>query len=156
MNGITHFPKNVVIILSIILSAFWDKTILVYGTLLGIVSQLIYQLYFALKNGYRYKIQTKLIDNDIKKLGYLIIPVFIGTIVQQLNVMIDRTLASTLSEGSIAALDFAYKLDLFVFGVFTVPVVMVIYPMISQLAAKDDWETFNDTVQKSINYMLLL
>lgn len=150
------FPKNIVIILSTILSAFWDKNILVYGTLFGIASQLFYQLYFALKNGYTYKIQRKLVDNDIKQLGYLIIPVFLGMTVQQLNVLIDRVLASTLSEGSIAALDFAYKLDLFVFGVFTAPVVMVIYPMISQLAAKDDWKTFNDTIQKSISYMLLL
>lgn len=150
------FPKNIVIILSTVLSYFWNKSILAYGTLLGIASQLVYQLYFALKGGYTYKFQRKLIDSDIKNLGYLIIPVFLGMTVQQLNVLIDKTLASTLSEGSIAALNFADKLNSFVFGIFTAPLVMVVYTIISQLAAKEDWKAFYDTIQKSISFMLLL
>lgn len=154
--GFIAFPKNIVIILSSILSYFWDKSILVYGTLFGIAGQLFYQLHFALKNGYTYKFEKKLVDKDIKQFGYLIIPIILGMTVQQLNVLIDKTLASTLVEGSIAALDFAYKLDLFVFGVFTAPVVMVVFTMISQLAAKDDWKAFNDTIEKSIRYMLLI
>lgn len=154
--GFISFPKNTVIILSSVLSYFLDKSLLVYGTLFGIVSQLFYQLYFALKNGYTYRIEKKLVDQDVKQFGCLIIPIVLGMSVQQLNVLIDKTLASTLVEGSIAALDFAYKLDLFVFGVFTAPVVMVVFTMVSELAAKDDWKAFNDTIEKSIRYMLLI
>lgn len=150
------FPKNLVIIISIILSYFWNKNILVYGTLVSIVCQMLYQLYFAFRNGYAYEIQKRLVDRDTIRLGYLVMPVFLGMTVQQLNVIIDKTLASTLSEGSIAALNFANKLELFVFGVFTAPLIMVVYTKMSQLAAKDDWIAFDSTVRKSINYMLLL
>lgn len=156
VTALVAFPKNIVIIISTILSYFWSKNMLVYGTLLAIASQMLYQLFFAFKNGYTYKIQSKLIDKDTRQLGLLIMPVFLGMTVQQLNVLIDKTLASTLSEGSIAALNFANKLESFVFGVFAVPLVMVVYTVMSQLAAKDDWKAFDDTVRKSISYMLLL
>lgn len=156
ISAFIAFPNNMIIITAIFLSSIWDKNILIYGTLLGMVSQILFQSYFACKTGYTYTLRPPLKNGHIKKLLYLVMPVFLGMAVQQINVLIDRTLASTLPEGSIAALNFADRLNLFVYGVFTASVATVIYPRLSQLAAKNDRRAFKNDIIKSINFMCLL
>ena len=73
-----------------------------------------------------------------------------------MNTMIDRTLASTLVEGSISALNYANKLNTFVMGLFIMSVSAVIYPMLSKLSSQNDNTKFIDTVIKSINSVILL
>ena len=51
-------------------------------------------------------------------MSWLIGPVLIGVAVNQINTMVDRTLASTLVEGSISALNYANKLNGFVMALF--------------------------------------
>ena len=60
-------------------------------------------------------------------MSWLIGPVLIGVAVNQINTMVDRTLASTLIEGSICALNYANKLNGFVMAMFITSVAVVIY-----------------------------
>ena len=59
-------------------------------------------------------------------MSWLIGPVLIGVAVNQINTMVDRTLASTLVEGSISALNYANKLNGFVMALFITSVGAVI------------------------------
>lgn len=70
--------------------------------------------------------------------------------------MIDRTLASTLVEGSISALNYANKLNGFVMAMFITSVAAVIYPMLSKLSSEDNKEKFTSSVVQSINSVILL
>ena len=47
---------------------------------------------------------------------WLIGPVLIGVAVNQINTIVDRTIASTLVEGSISALNYATKLKSICYG----------------------------------------
>lgn len=58
-------------------------------------------------------------------MSWLIGPVLIGVAVNQINTMVDRTLASTLVEGSISALNYANKLNGFVMALFITSVVLL-------------------------------
>lgn len=153
LNG---FPYNIIIISSIILSAKFNIYILIYGTLLAMISQFLFQIPFAWKKGYKYRAYINIQDENIKKMMYLVAPVFIGVSVNQLNVLVDRTLASTLVEGSISALNFANRLNGFVMGLFVSSIATVIYPMLSNLSAKNNIETFKRSVVKSVNAIALL
>ncbi|WZL71508.1 murein biosynthesis integral membrane protein MurJ [Clostridiaceae bacterium 35-E11] len=150
------FPNNIILITAIFLSSIWNKDILIYGTLLGMLSQFLFQYYFVYRTGYSYQLKIQLRDRNIKKLIYLVMPIFLGMTVQQINTLVDRTLASTLIEGSIAALNFADRLNLFVYGVFTASIATVIYPFLSQLAAQNDQRAFKNSIIKSINFMCIL
>ena len=75
-------------------------------------------------------------------MSWLIGPVLIGVAVNQINTMVDRTLASTLVEGSISALNYANKLNGFVMAMFITSVAAVIYPMLSKLSSEDNKEKF--------------
>ena len=89
-------------------------------------------------------------------MSWLIGPVLIGVAINQINTMVDRTLASTLVEGSISALNYANKLNGFVMALFITSVGAVIYPMLSRLSSEDNKEKFISSVVQSINSVILL
>lgn len=154
--GLISVPKNIIIITSIILSVKYNPYIMIWGTLFGIATEFIFQLPFAIKNGYKYQPYINIKDKYIKKMSWLIGPVLIGVAVNQINTMVDRTLASTLLEGSISALNYANKLNGFVMAMFITSVAAVIYPMLSKLSSEDNKEKFTSSVVQSINSVILL
>lgn len=154
--GLIGIPFNIIIIVSIILSAKINIYILPIGTLIAMFSQLLFQLPFAYKKGYKYKPILNIKDEYVKKIIWLVGPVFIGVAVEQVNSMVDRTLASTLAEGSISALNYANRLNGFVMGLFIVSIGAVIYPILSKLSFNNRNEEFIDIVVRSINSVILL
>ena len=155
--GIISVPKNIIIIISMILSVkYVNPYIMIWGTLLGMASEFLIQIPFAVKEGYKYEIYINFKDKYIKKMAWLIMPVLIGVAVNQINTMVDRTLASTLAEGSVSALNYANKLNGFVMALFITSVATVIYPMLSKLSIEDNKEKFNTSIVQSINSVILL
>lgn len=154
--GLISVPKNIIIITSIILSVKYNPYIMIWGTLLGIATEFLFQLPFAIKSGYKYQPYINIKDKYIKKMSWLIGPVLIGVAVNQINTMVDRTLASTLVEGSISALNYANKLNGFVMAMFITSVAAVIYPILSKLSSEDNKEKFTSSVVQSINSVILL
>ena len=154
--GLGSLPKNIIIIVSIFLSAKYNSVIIAIGTLLGIASEFLFQVPFAAKNGYKYKPFLDLKDAKMKKLVILIAPIFVGIAVNQINTMVDKSLASTLPLGSVAALNFASKLNSFVISIFIVSITAVVYPLISRLSVENSKEDFAQVVVRSVNSITLL
>ena len=123
--GLISLPQNIIVIISIILSAKYGPYVLIWGTLIGISSQVIFQLPFAYKVGYRLKPQIDLKDSHLKKMLVLTGPVLVGVAVNQVNIMVDKNLASLLPEGSISALNFADRLNNFILALFITSIVAV-------------------------------
>ncbi len=154
--GLISVPKNIVIIGSILLSIKYNPYIMIWGTLIGISLEFLFQLPYAIRNGYRYESYINIKDEYIKELAWLILPVLIGVAVNQVNSLVDRTLASTLAEGSISALNYANKLNGFVMALFIASIGSVIYPMLSKLSTDNNKEDFKLSVIRSINSVSLL
>lgn len=154
--GLASLPKNIVIIGSIFLSMKYGPYFMIWGTLIGIGIEFLFLVPFAVKKGYEYKFIINFKDKYIKKMLLLIIPVFIGVAVSQINVLVDRTLASTLGEGAVSALNYANKLHVFVIILFITSIGSVIYPMLAKLSTNNDKGKFIESVTKSINSIVLL
>ena len=154
--GLIGVPKNIIIIISIILSIKYGIYIMIWGTLLGIATEFLFQLPFAIRKNYKYRVYINLKDINIKKMILLICPVLIGIAVNQVNAMVDRTLASTLAEGSISALNYANKLNGFVMALFISSVAAVIYPMLSKISTDGEYDKFSASVKESINSVILI
>ena len=75
--GLASVPKNIIIIVSIILSVKYNPYIMIWGTLIGIATEFIFQLPFAIKSGYKYQLYINIKDKYIKKMSWLIGPVLI-------------------------------------------------------------------------------
>ncbi|MDY2882030.1 MAG: murein biosynthesis integral membrane protein MurJ [Romboutsia timonensis] len=154
--GIISIPKNIIIITSIILSTKYNPYIMVWGTLFGTAVEFLFQLPFAIKRGYRYQSYINIKDEYIKKIILLIGPVIIGVAVNQVNTLVDRALASTLSEGSISAINYANKLNGFVIALFITSIGSVVYPILSKLSSEENKDQFINAVVQSINSAVLL
>lgn len=156
--GMVGFPYNVIVITSIFLSAFLNNIyILAIGGLLGMASKFLFQLFYSLKKGYRFGIKIDLKDEYLKKMLILIIPVCIGVAVNQINTMVDRSLASGLGDGIITALNNANKLNGFVMGLFIITIGDVIYPTLSKLSNENNsQEEFGNSVARCVNCIILL
>ena len=154
--GFMSVPYNILIIISIIVSVKISPYLLPWGTLIGLSLQFLFQLPFAIKKGYRYKLYIDVKDEHLKRMLWLIAPVLIGVAVNQINTIVDRTIASTLVEGSISALNYATKLNQFVMGMFIVSISSVVYPMLSKLSTENNKEKFNKSIITSVNTVTLL
>ncbi|GAA0091794.1 murein biosynthesis integral membrane protein MurJ [Paraclostridium bifermentans] len=155
--GMIGFPNNVVIITSIILSAVTGNIyILAIGTLIGMLSQFLFQVPFAIKKGYKFKPTIDFKDEYLRKMLILVLPVLIGVAVNQVNAMVDRSLASGLGDGVITALNNANRLNGFVMGLFIATLGAVIYPTLSKLSSENNKEKFAESVANSVNCINLL
>lgn len=143
-------PFNLIIITSIILSKKINLIYLPFGIIVALLSQLLIVIYYVRKSGFRYNFSLKLKDRNIVKLINLSIPVILGVSVNQVNVLIDRTIASTIDIGAISALNYANRLNLFIQGIFVISFATAMYPLISKLAVEKKYGSLKKILEEAI------
>lgn len=150
------FPLNVILILSIFLSNYTNIKVLAIGSVIATITQLFLLIPFVYKKGYKYKFILNLKDRDVINIIKMSIPVMVGVSVYQLNTIVDKTIASTISVGGISALNYANKLNLFIQGIFVLSITNVMYPMLSNMAAEDNINGLKKIVCEAINSISIL
>lgn len=149
-------PYNLIIIMSIFVSYKSNALLLSIGSTIAMASQLILLLPYVFKNGYRYESIVNFKDKNVKTMAYLVFPMIIGASVNQINTLVDRTIASTIAEGGISALNYAARLNGFVLGIFVSSIATVIYPLISKMVAKNNIDGLKKSVAEAISSVNLL
>ncbi len=156
ISGAITIPFNIFVIIAIMIAATTDSYIMVYGTLIAYIAQLVFQLPLLIKKGYKHKLIINLKDENIRQILFLVIPVFLGSYINQINAVVNRTLASTLDSGSITALNYANKLNMFAVGVIAVAISTIMYPILSKLASDGNKKLFKINLSKSINMIVII
>jgi putative peptidoglycan lipid II flippase len=123
----------------------------VVGTLL----QIAFMYPFSRKLGYRFKLDFDMREEGLRRIGVLIVPIMIGSGLQQINTIVDRMLASGLPEGSIAALNFSNRLNLFIIGFISAAVVSIYYTSMSNYFSAGESEKFKKLLRNTINVSTL-
>ena len=151
------FPFNFVYIFFLLFlsSKFGIKGLMV-SSVLAVFSQILIQLPEAKRAGYKYKFIFNTRDKYIKKILYLSIPVFLGVAINDLNAIVDRTLASSLVAGSISALNYANKLNSLILGVFITAITTVIFPLLSKEFSEDNIKGVKKIMSYGVNLILLI
>jgi putative peptidoglycan lipid II flippase len=150
-------PYNVVIITCLILSARqWGIAGLAAGTVLAVAAQWLFQIPELRRCGFNFSPRVEWKHSGLKQMLKLIIPVTVSTGVGQINLLVNRMLASGLLEGSIAALNYANKLNILAHGVIGFAVARAIYPEMSEAAVIADHDKFQKSLYRSINSLLLV
>lgn len=150
------FSMNIVVILSIFISSKTDIWVLAVGSVLSLVAQLLLIIPFVCKKGYKYQPVMDFKDERIINMALIALPVILGVSVNQINVLVDRTLASGIAVGGISALNYANRLNGFVQGMFVASIATVMYPMISKMAAESNISGLKNSVAEAINLVNLL
>lgn len=154
--ALVGFPLNIITIAAIALSANHNIAVLAIGSVIATASQLLLLIPFVRQKGFRYRFVLDRHDAYLKKLLYLSIPIIISVSVNQINILVDRTLASQIVEGGISALNYANKLNLFIHGIFVVSITTVMYPLISRMAAEKNISGLKKVLAEAISGINLL
>ncbi|SDN09026.1 putative peptidoglycan lipid II flippase [Fictibacillus solisalsi] len=156
ISTLSNFPLHIFTILAILLSTKYNINILVIGTVFATISQFVIMIPFILKNGYKYQAFLDIRDKHIKDMALLALPLILGVSVNQINLLIDRTLASQIAEGGISVLNYANRLSWFVEGVFVLSIATVMYPKISKMVVEKNIIGLKNSVGESITAVNLL
>lgn len=132
-------PVNLTIIIMVaVFAERYGIFALAYGTALAAVAQFLFEIPAVVRTGYRYRPALQSSDPEVKRVSQLVLPVFLGTMLLQVNTMVDRIFASGLPEGSISALGYAGKLNGLVISLVVTAVGTVSLPAFSQAVAISD------------------
>lgn len=153
LNGVIG---HVVLIIFIYISSLWNKYLLIVGSVVGLLLQFLMLLPFLFKKGFKYNFVLDFKNHYIKKITLIAMPVIISDSINQINLLIDRTLASQIVIGGISSLSYANKINGFIQGIFVLSIAHIMYPLISKLAAKNHLIEFKESVRNAIGIINLL
>lgn len=146
--------QNFGVIAVAIVSAYSSYYYLAAGFLLGYLARYLFVLLSAKRDGFRYRLSLAL-NEPVREIAVLAMPVFFGTCLSQLNAFVDKTLASGLQEGTIAALNYGLLLVQLITGLTGAVVVAMIYPQITRARNNGDLDFFNRAAEKGMTVLWL-
>lgn len=150
-------PFNLVyIVFLLFLSSRFGITGLMVAAVIAVASQFLLQVPDAIKSGYSYSWKFDLKDKYIKKVLLLSLPVLVGVAINDLNSIVDKTLASSLGSGSISALNYANKLNGLILGVFISAITTVIFPLLSKESNEGNIDGVKEIMGKGIDLLLII
>lgn len=153
---LTGFPLSVALIVAAVACSeqFGIQAVAAGVVAAGVLQVLI--LLPALSKVFRYTAHLNLNDQRFKRLMVLAVPAMLSMAVNEINHMIDRSLASGLPTGDLSAMNFAYKLITFVLGVLIVPLTTIMFSRMSERAAVNDTKGIVAIVRQCIEVVSLV
>ncbi len=125
-------------------------------TVVATFFQLATHLPATRKMGYKFKPNVNFKDPFVRKALVLLLPVLLGSAVQQVNLIIDKRLASTLVKGSISALTYSSRINDMVIAVFIMAITTVVFPMLAEAFAKEDNRQIKTILGDGVGIILLI
>ena len=126
------------------------------GVLIGGLLQLILQIPYMVKVGFKMRVSIDLKHPGIRKIFTMLAPALFGMAVYQINSLIITVMASFLQPGSISYIYYSDRLTELVLGVFIVSIGNVILPEMSRLSANSDYAELKLMYIKSIRGALFM
>jgi len=148
---------NVAWIIGILFSTQENLVPIAIGNIIGYLIVAVFITILAIKRDFKYYPYLNLKNEDLKKIISLAFPVFLGLSVTQLNVIVDRSIATTIGTGIVSILNYSSRLLFFVYGITVIPFITIAYPRLSNIFVENKAQ-FKDEVIKGvlINIFMLL
>ncbi|MCH4890655.1 murein biosynthesis integral membrane protein MurJ [Acidaminobacter sp. JC074] len=149
-------PMNFFIIIGIIVSSKGNLSLLGFSVVLASIAQLVLLTIYAKKHEFAFKFKYFQSKTELKEMLVLMVPVIISVAVNDINVLVDKSIASSLVVGGISSLNYASKLNQFIQSVFVLSIVTVIYPNISKAASNESLDKLRMIVKDALSLIFFL
>lgn len=126
------------------------------GTLIGGVMQWLIQVPSLRKVGYRWQPIVSFSDEGVRQVMKLMTPAIIGAAAVQVNVLVSTNFASSLGEGPVSWLNYAFRLIQFPIGVFGVAISTATITKTAREAAQGKLDEFRKTIASSLRLTMLM
>jgi putative peptidoglycan lipid II flippase len=127
-------------------------------TLLGGLAQLAVQVPSLRGIGFRPRLLPDLLFRDpgTRRIVKLMAPATLGVAAVQINVVVNSSFASLVSDGAISWLSYAFRLMQLPIGVFGVAVATTALTHLSRDAARNDWTALSTTLRRGLRMVFFL
>jgi putative peptidoglycan lipid II flippase len=172
LNAYDHFSIpalsplvwNAVIIAFLVAShQLLDGTDELYGYAVGVLAGTAVQLAMAApvlrRLGFRFTFAGalgELGDRRVRRVLALMLPVTLGLGLINLNLLVNSVLGGLVSEAAPRAIDAAFRIYMLPQGIFSVAIATVLFPALSRLAARRDFDALRGLVGNGMRQVLLL
>lgn len=129
---------------------------LMVATVFSYMTEIMVMMPVLFASGWRPKFQVNFRHPLFKKMFILTLPVIIGSTVDQINVLVEKLLASFLEDGSVAALNWSYRLNALFTSLFASSIGVVIYYATANSGAEEDYEKLKKQVYVGLELIILL
>lgn len=155
--ALISFPFNMVLIFYlIILLKLYGIIGLAFATLIGWSLQLLIQIPFAVKEGYRFKAIIDFKDEDVKKFLISLLPIIFVASLHQINILVDNMYASTLGHGKVSSIYYANILYQAIVTTTVYGISAVMFPKFNLNLATDSLNRFRDLVLSVLTTVIYL
>lgn len=147
---------NIILIIGMVLSQGKDVQILSFSILIALVFQYIFFLPYIRKAGYHHQWILDIHHPQMSHLLKIIVPILISTSVIELNLIINKAIASSISMQGISVINYASKIQGFVTGIVITSIITAIYPRMAKMSTDEDVEGLRKITNDMISLMSLL
>ncbi|MBD3277208.1 MAG: murein biosynthesis integral membrane protein MurJ, partial [Candidatus Aegiribacteria sp.] len=106
------------------------------GVFFGGVLQLLVQIPALRKKGFSFRPDFKWNTPKVRRIGRLAFPALVGLLAAEVNIIVDKMIASLLEPGSVAALAYGNRIMQFPQGVFAISLATALLPTLSRQTAE--------------------
>jgi putative peptidoglycan lipid II flippase len=129
---------------------------LAYGVVLGAFLHMLIQIPSVFALGYRYRMHINLRHPALRRIAVLMIPRTMGIAAQQVSVLLNTVIASTLAVGSVAVLNLADNLQSLPISIFGISFAVAVFPTLSEKYTLQKIGEFKDDFTKTLRQILYL
>ncbi len=148
-------PLSIIEIISVWVAVKTNDHMLAVGIVLACFAQWLVLTVDLRKTGYRHQAVLDWRSEHIRHILLLAVPILIGVCIDEVNVIIDKRIASGFDSGSISLLTYTHTLISIVHTVITVSINTVMYPQLAADAAAGNQMAVKSTLQSALNKSLL-
>ncbi len=126
------------------------------GVMAGGVFQLLVQIPALRKRGFRFRPDFNWRDPRVRKVLMLAFPALIGLLAAEVNIIVDKMIASALEPGSVSALAYGNRIMQFPQGVFAVSLATALLPTLSRQTAAGKLKDAGKTLDRATMALAIL
>jgi len=160
MFAIPALGKAVNFACIILTTAFLVKALGIYSLVLGyFIGGFVFfaiQIYLVSGTGIKYVPSVRLDHPALKEMGVLFLPLLLASLVNYVNIFVERSVAASFAEGSIAALNYAFKTVNIPVNMFVLAAMTVVLPTFSRQATEGDISSLRELTLRGLRFISFL
>lgn len=153
--ALAGIPFNISILLSIFLSYHYGLTWLILGAIFGKIFEIIYLYPHVKKLNYKFQPIIDFKDKHAKQMFFLALPLMLSVAVNQINIIVDKSIASTLEVGAISAINYSHYLIELIIGIFVLTVTTIFFPDLARSFNNKNFSGIKEITEKSFSIVNL-
>ncbi|MDA8227369.1 MAG: murein biosynthesis integral membrane protein MurJ [Desulfitobacterium hafniense] len=127
-----------------------------FGVVAGAIANFAVQIPALRKVGIQYYPIIDFKHPGVRKIVFLSIPIVLSYALNQIQVVVNSNLGSTLAAGSITSIWYSYRLFQLPVGIFALAIAVAVFPTLTEQAALKQWDRFRETSSRAVRMVIFI